>query len=67
MKYKKDQIFLCNTSCSLQMTLVILAIEQNYIMCRFKGCVPFVKSIKEFPMYLETLQANEIVTKAKAS
>lgn len=62
MEFKKDQRFLCNLTIGGQKELRILAIEQKHIMCRFKGCVPFVKSVKEFPKYLEILGAQEIIT-----
>lgn len=65
MEYKKGQMFLCKPSPSLKIELIILAIEQNYIMCRFKGCIPFVKYIKSFPHYLEELEAIELITKNK--
>lgn len=67
MEFKKDQRFLCDTKNIGQRELRILAIEQKHIMCRFKGCVPFVRSVKEFPKYLESLQAKEIITKTKSS
>lgn len=45
--------------------LKILAIADKHIMCRYKSCIPFVRSIKEFPKYLESIQAVEINIKNK--
>ena len=66
MEFKKDQRFLCVSNIHGNRELRILTIEQKHIMCRFKGCIPFVRSIKEFPGYLERLQAQEIITKIKS-
>jgi hypothetical protein len=62
-EYYKDQRFKCKDHPYINRggrELRILAIEQKHIMCRFKGCIPFVKSVKEFPKYLESLEAVEI-------
>lgn len=37
--------------------LKILAIVDKHIMCKFTRCIPFVKSVKEFPRYLESIKA----------
>lgn len=36
--------------------LTIMAVADGYIMCRYKGCMPFVKSVKEFPIFLEAVK-----------
>lgn len=33
--------------------LRIMAIEEGYVMARFKGCMPFVQSVKDFEKRLE--------------
>lgn len=33
----------------------IMAVVDGYCMCRYKGCVPFVQSVKDLVKYLNTL------------
>lgn len=34
--------------------LRIMAIEEGYVMARFKGCTPFVEALEKFEKRLET-------------
>lgn len=38
----------CTDSFGRQKYIKILAIAEGYVMCRYKGAMPFVKSINDF-------------------
>lgn len=53
IELKVGQRFDCTDRLGRIRTLKIMAIVDKHIMCRYSKCIPFVKSIKEFPYFLE--------------
>lgn len=59
MNYKVGQIFKTVNVIGHIHELKILAISENkWLMVRYTGCVPFCKSVKEFPKYLEQVNGS---------
>jgi hypothetical protein len=42
---------------SMVKDLKIIAIAENYIMCRYMACPPFVKPVKDFQRFLKFIGA----------
>ena len=52
------QLFTCQWGVTQVKTLKIMAVADDYVMARYKGCMPFVKHKNEFGRFLESVKAK---------
>lgn len=62
MEYKENQVFKTTNVVGHIHELKILAVFDKWLALKYTGCMPFIKSIKEFPAFLEDVK-GELKTK----